>query len=300
MSARHSGRRRSNGSERGRSREKGDYSVFQETATAITDQHESSRRDHSRYRPALRRSRPGRSLAGQDFDKSLSGDPVAPPPQPQRAPAARAHAPVWHFHAPRDWRSEALSVPARARVAAGRPGSYGAVSGSDSSEGLMELHRQVSGATGVGESTSTTSPYLDNKYDDDDDDDEEEATTAVSTSSSSAGAAGSSAGYLLVTGEDTVRGLHLDGLDVVLVAGRPNGPDEYTHIAGRTGRAGLAGQCICIVDGEREADKLVAWENMLGVRWERYGEDDAGGGGGVDDAGGGGKEERMGNGRVDR
>ena len=75
-------------------------------------------------------------------------------------------------------------------------------------------------------------------------------------------------GYLLVTGEDTIRGLHLDGLDVVLVAGRPVGPDEYTHIAGRTGRAGRSGSVVNIVS-DQDADKVVSWEKMLGIQYER-------------------------------
>jgi DEAD/DEAH box helicase/Helicase conserved C-terminal domain len=67
-------------------------------------------------------------------------------------------------------------------------------------------------------------------------------------------------GYLLVTGEDTVRGLDLDGLDVVLVVGRPNGVDEYTHIAGRTGRAGRPGVALSVVES---AAPFLSWETML-------------------------------------
>jgi DEAD/DEAH box helicase/Helicase conserved C-terminal domain len=70
----------------------------------------------------------------------------------------------------------------------------------------------------------------------------------------------SDSGYLLVTGEDTVRGLDLDGLDVVLVVGRPNGVDEYTHIAGRTGRAGRPGIALSVVES---AAPFLSWETML-------------------------------------
>jgi DEAD/DEAH box helicase/Helicase conserved C-terminal domain len=70
----------------------------------------------------------------------------------------------------------------------------------------------------------------------------------------------SDSGYLLVTGEDTVRGLDLDGLDVVLVVGRPNGVDEYTHIAGRTGRAGRPGVALSVVES---AAPFLSWETML-------------------------------------
>jgi hypothetical protein len=96
----------------------------------------------------------------------------------------------------------------------------------DGSEHRMEKHHEISGASGVGQSSMKES------------------------------------GYIYVTGEDTVRGLHLDGLDVVLVIGRPNGPDEYCHIAGRTGRAGMPGKVINIVSKEN-AQKLSSWERML-------------------------------------
>lgn len=102
---------------------------------------------------------------------------------------------------------------------------------------LISIHRQVAGvAVGVGESSS-----LPNKEED---------------------------GYLLVTGEDTVRGLHLDGLDTVIVVGRPAGPDEYTHIAGRTGRAGLTGNVVNVVSRENAA-LLKSWERMLDIEYER-------------------------------
>ena len=82
---------------------------------------------------------------------------------------------------------------------------------------LMQVHREVSGATGVGQSLS------------------EETANDPS---------------LWVTGEDTIRGLHLDGLDVVIVVGRPRGVDEYTHIAGRTGRAG---ECFLLLDRRHQS-----------------------------------------------
>lgn len=99
---------------------------------------------------------------------------------------------------------------------------------SDSDDKLIDVHREVSGATGVGLSSKTND------------------------------------GYLLVTVEDSVRGLHLDGLDTVLVIGKPAGPDEYTHIAGRTGRAGNRGTVINLVTHEQAAS-LKSWETMLGV-----------------------------------
>jgi len=111
----------------------------------------------------------------------------------------------------------------------------------DGSDRMIEIHRQVSGATGVGETG-----YFQAKKDEAEESEEE---------------------YLLVTGEDTVRGLHLDGLDVVLIVGRPHGPDEYTHIAGRTGRAGKNGKVISIVSQD-SAGHIKSWERMLDVEFD--------------------------------
>jgi hypothetical protein len=97
-------------------------------------------------------------------------------------------------------------------------------------DALMDKHRSVSGATGVGQKTKSQQSYL------------------------------------LVTKEDSVRGLHLDGLQVVICVGRPNGPDEYTHIAGRTGRAGSNGIVINVVS-EAQAAAFSSWQSMLGVQF---------------------------------
>jgi superfamily II DNA/RNA helicase len=106
----------------------------------------------------------------------------------------------------------------------------------DGAQAMMEVHRQVTSVSGVGGSRSLLS----------------------------IGKQHQEKGYLLVTGEDSVRGLHLDGLDIVLVASRSVGPDEYTHIAGRTGRAGKSGSVINIVN-DVDVSKLTAWENMLNI-----------------------------------
>ena len=108
---------------------------------------------------------------------------------------------------------------------------------------MMQVHRQVSGATGVGQSSNEAAA-------------EEDVQQSAS---------------LWVTGEDTIRGLHLDGLDVVLVVGRPRGPDEYTHIAGRTGRAGRSGKVVAVVSQE-QAPLLKGWETMLKMEWKDYDE----------------------------
>jgi hypothetical protein len=71
-------------------------------------------------------------------------------------------------------------------------------------------------------------------------------------------------GYTLVTSEDDIRGLHLNDLDTVVLVGRPKGPDEYLHIAGRTGRAGKRGQVISVVSYE-QGQALTSWEKMLKI-----------------------------------
>jgi superfamily II DNA/RNA helicase len=107
----------------------------------------------------------------------------------------------------------------------------------EGTEAMMQLHRQVTGVSGVG------------------------GTAGMETDGES-----QPRGYLLITGEDSIRGLHLDGLDVVLVAARSVGPDEYTHIAGRTGRAGQSGHVVNIVNQD-DVQKVKAWENMLNIRF---------------------------------
>jgi hypothetical protein len=82
---------------------------------------------------------------------------------------------------------------------------------------------------------------------------------------------GENEGYLLVTHEDNVRGLHLDGLDAVVIIGRPGSLDEYTHIAGCVGRAGRRGCVLNIVSFEQAAE-LASWTIMLSVDlypWKR-------------------------------
>jgi len=129
----------------------------------------------------------------------------------------------------------------------------------DGTDRMIQVHREVTGATGVGESS-----YFSSSGDETDD------------NSSDVGEPNSNAdqekdedeqGYLLVTGEDTVRGLHLDSLDVVLVVGRANGPDEYTHIAGRTGRAGRTGKVINVLSHQHAA-AVTGWEKMLSVDFQ--------------------------------
>lgn len=102
-------------------------------------------------------------------------------------------------------------------------------------DGMIEVHRKVSGATGVGAS----------------------ADSSISSKTS----------YLLVTGEESIRGLHLEGLETVIVVGRADSPDEYSHVAGRTGRMGKKGRVINMVHQDQTALFFNAWEKMLMVKF---------------------------------
>lgn len=74
-------------------------------------------------------------------------------------------------------------------------------------------------------------------------------------------------GALLVTGEDSARGLHFDDVDFVFLMQKPRSPDEYVHLAGRTGRQGKTGTVVSLVAFE-EFQKLKAWSSTLKVHFE--------------------------------
>lgn len=75
-------------------------------------------------------------------------------------------------------------------------------------------------------------------------------------------------GPILVTSEDTARGLHFDDIDVVFLMQKPKSPDEYVHLAGRTGRRGKAGSVVSIVTFD-EWRKLRSWGTSLKVDFEK-------------------------------
>jgi len=67
---------------------------------------------------------------------------------------------------------------------------------------------------------------------------------------------------ILVASEDSARGLHLEGVDMVFVLSRPRSPDEYLHLAGRTGRQGASGIVVSIVPFG-EAAAIRGWAKQL-------------------------------------
>ena len=124
----------------------------------------------------------------------------------------------------------------------------------EGTEKIMGLQRSVTGVTGLGQSNLSS--------------------TLLSTSGSNSN--DEQECYVLVTGEDNVRGLHLDRLDSVIIVGRPTTPDSYIHIAGRAGRAGRRGTVVNIVDYD-QGSAVTSWENMLGVDFIPLEEGDAAG-----------------------
>lgn len=74
-------------------------------------------------------------------------------------------------------------------------------------------------------------------------------------------------GAILVTGEDSARGLHFDDVDFVFLMHKPKNPDEYVHLAGRTGRQGKEGNVVTLVSVE-EFRKMRSWSSSLKVYFE--------------------------------
>lgn len=81
------------------------------------------------------------------------------------------------------------------------------------------------------------------------------------------GSSGMAAGDVLVTGEDSARGLHFDDVDFVFLMQKPKSPDEYVHLAGRTGRQGKRGTVVTLVEFE-EFRKIRGWSSSLKVDFE--------------------------------
>ncbi|WP_283632489.1 C-terminal helicase domain-containing protein, partial [Mycolicibacterium poriferae] len=60
---------------------------------------------------------------------------------------------------------------------------------------------------------------------------------------------------VLVAPDVAARGIHVDGLDLVINFDMPRSGDEYVHRIGRTGRAGKTGIAVTLVDW----DELPRW-----------------------------------------
>ena len=72
---------------------------------------------------------------------------------------------------------------------------------------------------------------------------------------------------VLVTFEDSARGLHFDGVDLVIAVGLPNSASSYLHVAGRAGRRlgeEVAEGTVVTVIHPKAVASLESWANQLG------------------------------------
>ena len=105
-------------------------------------------------------------------------------------------------------------------------------------DAMMEAHRRVMGSTGIGHSSSSSSTDNDHSHD-----------------------------RVWIVPEQSIRGLHMDSITTVIVVGKPSSPDEYLHIAGRTGRAGNKGTVLTITT-HAQAASTSSWESMLQIQFQ--------------------------------
>lgn len=79
---------------------------------------------------------------------------------------------------------------------------------------------------------------------------------------------------VLVTFEESARGLHFDNCDLVLVVGLPKSPDSYLHLAGRTGRrfkSDVSPGSVCLLVPDKALAVLQSWSSQLGgVTFARF------------------------------
>ena len=64
----------------------------------------------------------------------------------------------------------------------------------------------------------------------------------------------------LVATDVAARGIHVDGISLVVQVDMPNGPKDYLHRAGRTARAGESGTVVTLADpkARRQAERLTS------------------------------------------
>lgn len=72
----------------------------------------------------------------------------------------------------------------------------------------------------------------------------------------------------LIATDLAARGLHFDGIDVVIHATIPQNAKEYQHRAGRCGRNGRHGISICLIT-ENEMDHIHKFGRQLGIQFVR-------------------------------
>ena len=80
---------------------------------------------------------------------------------------------------------------------------------------------------------------------------------------------------IFVVGEKFARGLDVPNVKYAFLAAPPTSAAAYAHLAGRTGRGGNEGNAITLVQGMKEAIRLVSLSNALGVTFTSTGNSDA-------------------------
>ena len=149
--------------------------------------------------------------------------------------------------------------------ALGRQGFKGAVALHEALGFKLDTFRNLAGK--YEEEAGTTQPALGEDTVGTGSKSSEAAATAAATGAASFSSLKSKL-PILVASEDTARGLHLPGVDVVFIAARPRSADEYVHLAGRTGRCGEEGHVVSLVS-YREGKALEVWAKQPGFPLER-------------------------------
>lgn len=72
---------------------------------------------------------------------------------------------------------------------------------------------------------------------------------------------------IYVVGEKFSRGLDIPNISYVFIASPPSSSAAYTHLSGRTGRAGNGGLVITMIQGIKEARRLITLSTNLGVHF---------------------------------
>lgn len=69
---------------------------------------------------------------------------------------------------------------------------------------------------------------------------------------------------IIISSFDSVRGFHINNLDVVLLFNKPQNVNEYIHLSGRVGRRNRTG-CSITLENEKNINIVKKWLNILGT-----------------------------------
>lgn len=68
---------------------------------------------------------------------------------------------------------------------------------------------------------------------------------------------------IIISSFDSIRGFHINNLDIVLLFNKAKNVNEYIHLSGRVGRRNTAG-CSIILENEKNINTVKKWLNILG------------------------------------